>query len=136
MLVLGLILILLAALVAVALVLGGANDPSTYSIGNVNVDMSVLTVFLLGAATLLVLLVGLALLRRGTATANQRRKDSKNLKKLTAKEREREAERQRLDDRAAAGDSTSATRTETTTTRTTDTEPAPRSTTSERPPGS
>ncbi|MGZ4427516.1 MAG: hypothetical protein ACXVXC_12790 [Nocardioidaceae bacterium] len=102
MLVLGLLLVLAAVVAAVAVLAGGGNDPASYSVGSLHVSTNVLTVFVFGALTLLVLMVGLMLMRSGAARANQRRKDARKLKRLTAQAEQQDAERTRTDDRAAA----------------------------------
>ena len=86
MLVLGIILIVVAAGVLLAAIAWGANDPAPYHAGALNLDLNVMTVFLLGAATLLVFVVGLEVLRSGLRVARKRRRDRKELSRL--KERE------------------------------------------------
>jgi len=85
MLVLGLILILLAVAVVAVVALGGGNDPTALEIGFIEASMSTFAVFLLGAATLLLLVFGASLVRSGTRRAGQRRKDSKELSRLNKK---------------------------------------------------
>ena len=107
MFVLGLLLVLVAAVAAVAVLAGGGNDPASYSIGSLHVSTNVLTVFVFGVLTLLALMVGLMLLRSGAARANQRRKDARKLKRLTAQVEQQDAERTGTDDRPAATGDTS-----------------------------
>lgn len=85
MIVLGLILALLAVGLLLAVIFGGADDRADYVIGGLELEMSTLAVFLLGAATLLIFVVALSLIRSGTRRAAQRRKDQKELDRLTAK---------------------------------------------------
>ncbi|MGZ4494652.1 MAG: hypothetical protein ACXVWU_08135 [Nocardioides sp.] len=123
MLVLGLILIVVAALVLLAVIVGGANDPALIAFGSLKWDTSATWMFVAGALTLLVLIVGLDLLRTGLRRAHQRRKDSKELGRLSKKVRQQEEEKRRLQaerDAAAAHDTTT-TGTTTTGTTTTDT---------------
>lgn len=93
MLALGIILIVLAALVAVFVALG-APDPttcgadgtcSTFELGGIQVTMDPLWVFLTGAATVLLLVLGLELMRAAARRARRRRHEKKD--------RERRAER-------------------------------------------
>jgi hypothetical protein len=83
--------------VILGVVAGGANDPATYNVGSVHVSSSVLGVFGLGVATLLVVVLGLLLLRAGAARARRRREDSRKLQRLSERVREQEAEKQRLE---------------------------------------
>ena len=93
MLALGVILIVLAALVA-AFVVFGAPDPatcsaeeacSTFELGGVQVTMEPLWVFLTGAATVLLLVLGLEMMRAAARRARRHRHEKKD--------RERRAER-------------------------------------------
>ncbi len=81
MFVLGLILIFLAAGALIAAVAGGANDQTQF----LNIDMSAMSVFLLGAATLLVFVCGLELARSGVKRAHRRRKETKELTRRAAR---------------------------------------------------
>ncbi|MEP7090143.1 MAG: hypothetical protein ABI776_08545 [Nocardioidaceae bacterium] len=89
MFVLGLILILLAAGAVVAVVASGTHDQAVMYGGNLH--LPTLVVFLAGAATLLVLLLGLALMRTGLRKAHQNRKNSKRLRRLEKREEQRQA---------------------------------------------
>lgn len=95
MLVLGLILILIAAGVVLGAVAGSSNDTATFDLGGFSVEMSPLLVFLTGAATVLLLVFGLSLMRAGVRSASKRRKEKKELnrlaQKLEAKEQRTEA---------------------------------------------
>ena len=102
MLVLGLILVLIAVLVVLGALAGG-NDPAALDIGPLALNVSVFTVFLIGAATLLVLVVGVALIRSGTRRANQRRREHKQLTRL-----EKKLDQQQGSGAAPAGDTGSA----------------------------
>ncbi len=84
MLVLGLILILLSAGALVAVLGSGTNDQA--ALYGSTVEMPTLVVFLLGAATLLVFIMGLELVRSGAKRANRNRKNNKKLRKLEKRE--------------------------------------------------
>jgi len=100
MLILGLILIVIAALALLAAIVGGSNDPATLAMGGVQWHTNAMWLFLGGALSLLVLVVGLDLLRNGLRRAHQRRKDAKELNRLSAKlERQEEEKRLREDTR-------------------------------------
>jgi membrane protein implicated in regulation of membrane protease activity len=105
MFVLGLILILLAAALLLGAMVGGADDRATFDMGSLNMSMSTTVVFLLGALTLLMLILGLALMRSAARRAAQRRKEAKELSRLSAKLEEREAELRR-DEHRTGGDTT------------------------------
>jgi membrane protein implicated in regulation of membrane protease activity len=102
MLVLGLILVLIAVLVVLGALAGG-NDPAALDIGPLALSVSVFTVFLIGAATLLLLVVGVTLIRSGTRRANQRRREHKQLTRL-----EKKLDQQQGSGAAPAGDTGSA----------------------------
>jgi hypothetical protein len=82
MLALGLVLVVLAALVLVAAIAGGADDSAHYYVGSLQVDLSTMAVFLLGAATLLVFVIGLELTRSGLRRANRRRKEDRTNRRV------------------------------------------------------
>ncbi len=103
MLVLGLLLIVLAVAVLVAVILAGSDDPALrFDVGFLDASISTLAIFVIGAVTMLLLVLGLTLMRAGTRRANQRRKDSKELsrlnKKLGAQEAKTEASQRELAD--------------------------------------
>lgn len=86
MLALGVILIVLAALVA-AFVVFGAPDAatcsaeeacSTFELGGIQVTMEPLWVFLTGAATVLLLVLGLEMMRAAARRARRRRHEKKD----------------------------------------------------------
>lgn len=89
MLVLGLVLILLAIGLFVGVLVGGADDSARFDVGVIDASLSTLSVFLVGALTMLILLVGFSLVGSGLRRARQRRKDSKELSRLS-KERDGE----------------------------------------------
>ena len=88
MLVLGLILVLVATGALVAALVGGSNDPAQFDLGLFDVQTNTLGVFLIGAATVLLLVLGLELIRAGLRRASRRRQERKQLKRLEAREAE------------------------------------------------
>lgn len=90
MLALGVILILVAAGALLVAVLGSSATPAAFELGDLRITMDPLWVFLAGAATVLLLVLGLELMRAGTRRANRRRKEKKQLnrraKQLEARE--------------------------------------------------
>lgn len=99
MFVLGLILILLAVGLILLAVVGGADDRALFDMGSLNVSVSTTVLFLVGALTLLLLFMGLALVRSATRRATARRKESKELSRRSAKLEKREAELRREENR-------------------------------------
>src|SRR6476659_9746919 len=95
MLVLGLVLILLAAGSFVAVLASGADDKAVLYGGSV--EMPTLVIFLAGALALLVVVLGVELVRSGIRRANQNRQTKKRLRKLEHREQ------LRREDQAAAG---------------------------------
>jgi uncharacterized membrane protein len=92
MVVLGLLLILLVALVLTLVLAGGANDPAILILGTVKWNTSAATMFLAGAATVVVLAAGVGLLQMGLRRARQRRKGAKE-DRLSAQAQAREQEK-------------------------------------------
>jgi len=84
MFVLGLILILVSAGALVAVLASGTDDSAALYGGSVS--MPTLVVFLLGAAALLLFVIGLELVRSGVKRANQNRRDKRRLRKLERRE--------------------------------------------------
>ena len=87
MLVLGLILILLSAGTVIGVLASGTDDKAV--LYGDTLHMPTLVVFLAGAATLLVFIMGLELVRSGIRRANENRKTKKRLRKLEAQEEQR-----------------------------------------------
>src|SRR3954451_9244408 len=85
MLALGIILILLSAGALVVALTSGSGENATLFSGNV--ELPTFVVFLAGAATLLVFIMGLELFRSGVRRANRNRKDSRRLRKLEQQQR-------------------------------------------------
>jgi hypothetical protein len=81
---LGLILALIGAGVFAAVIFGGANDTAVFDVGSVHVALSTAAAFLLGALALLLLLIGLQLIRSGARRAARRRREAKELNRLSA----------------------------------------------------
>jgi hypothetical protein len=79
--VLAVICLLLAALVVVLMLSIGFGPPITFATAIGNVTTRPFWIFLLGAATLLVAMMGLSLLRNGTRRKVQRRREIKQLRK-------------------------------------------------------
>lgn len=93
MLAVGLILVVLATLLLLAALFGGSDEQIQFDLGPIGLDMTPMVVFLLGAATVLVFVMGLELIRSGVRRARRRRKDTKELNRLTEKLEQREADR-------------------------------------------
>lgn len=110
MLVLGIILVLLAVGAFVAALAGGSNQPASFDLGLLNVQTNTLGVFLLGAATVVLLVAGLALISAGIRRAGRRRQERKKLNRLTE-------ELETRDRQSAATESPSETGAETTATK-------------------
>lgn len=107
MLALGIILILIAAGALSAALWGATDQTSTFDFGFFSVEMNTLGIFLTGAVTVLLLVLGLELIRAGVRRANRRRKEKKELNRLAQKLEARESTP------AATADTTTQTRTET-----------------------
>ena len=79
MIVLGLLLLILVAVVIVVAVVAGDEDANLNLIG-ASIDTNVRWVFLAGAISLLLLVIGLDLLGKGLRRARKRRQEVKRLK--------------------------------------------------------
>jgi hypothetical protein len=84
MLVLGIVLILIAAGSFVAVLASGTDDHAVLYGGSV--QMPTLVVFLAGALALLIIVLGVELVRSGIRRANQNRQTKKRLRKLEKRE--------------------------------------------------
>ena len=82
MLVIGVLLILVAAVVTVFALLGGG-DPASLSWHGVRVDTTALGVFLSGALTLLIFEVGLVAAGRGSSRGVARRRELARLRRAS-----------------------------------------------------
>jgi uncharacterized membrane protein len=88
MLVLGLILILIAAAVLVVMLFYGSGGSQATMFGG-HVHAPALVYFLLGAAALLVFIMGLELVRSGLRRAHRNRQNTKRLRRLEKQDAER-----------------------------------------------
>jgi membrane protein implicated in regulation of membrane protease activity len=84
MLVLGIILLLFVAVVFVGVLLGGGGQP-TVDLGALHVSTTTAVIFVAGAATVVLAFLGLWLIAGGARRANKRRRDRKELSRLTKK---------------------------------------------------
>ena len=93
MLVLGIILILLAAGLLVTALFGGrsSEEPAGFDLGAIHVDVNTFTAFLAGAVTLLLVVAGIALIQSGLRRARRRRQQRKELNRLQKREETRAA---------------------------------------------
>jgi hypothetical protein len=91
MLALGLILIVISAIALLAALAGGSNDPAQFDLGIFEVQTNTMGVFLIGAATVLLFVMGLELTRSGVRRANRRRKEQKEYQRLSEKYADRNA---------------------------------------------
>jgi hypothetical protein len=82
MLVLGILLVLLAAGAIVAAIVGGTGQPAVFDLGVVEVQTNAFGAFIIGASTVLLLVLGLALMRSGATRARRRRQERKELHRL------------------------------------------------------
>ena len=108
MLVLGIILILIAAGVLVAMLVSGTTGPQATMFDG-HLHASALVFFLIGAATLLVFIMGLELIRSGLRRANRNRKNNKRLRRLERREAARREEASRREAAATTGPHASTT---------------------------
>lgn len=106
MLALGIILVLLAVGAFLAALVGGSDERAFFDLGVFSVETNTLGVFLIGAATVLLLVVGLELVRVGARRANRHRREKKELGRLQGELASRE--RGSRDDTAADATDTAA----------------------------
>lgn len=118
MLVLGIILILFAAVLLVTALFGGrsSEEPAGFDLGAIHVDVNTFTAFLAGALTLLLLVAGLALVQSGLRRARRRRQERKELRQLQKREETRAAAPATGEPDTAETTRTTETRTDTTVT--------------------
>jgi uncharacterized protein HemY len=90
MTVVGVVLIILAALVGVATLTGGTDSTVLLDLGLFEVSTSVRGVFLIGAATALTFAAGLELLRLGMGRSLARRRELRHARALVAEHERRE----------------------------------------------
>jgi hypothetical protein len=103
MVVLGLILIVLSVLALVAALTGGSNNPATFDLGLFDVRTNTMGVFLLGAATVLVFVAGVAVMRAGVRRASRHRKERKELTRLSERIEADDARRRESGDTPTPG---------------------------------
>jgi nucleoid-associated protein YgaU len=108
MLVLGLILILIAAGVLVAVLVNGSTGAQATMFDG-HLHASALVFFLIGAAALLVFIMGLELVRSGLRRANRNRKNNKRLRRLERREAARRGDVPDREATVAAGPSAGTT---------------------------
>ena len=102
MLVLGIILVLLAAGSLVTVLASGTDDTAVLFGGNVS--LPTLVVFLAGAAALLLLVLGVELMRSGVRRANENRRTKQKLRKLERREQARREEQGTAGEDGTVGD--------------------------------
>ena len=110
MLVLGIILVLLAVGALVAALVGGANQSATFDLGAVDIQTNTFTVFLAGAATVVLLVAGLALISAGIRRAGRRRQERKKLNRLTEELETRDRQSAATEGASETGAETTATK--------------------------
>jgi hypothetical protein len=81
MLALGLALLILGGGLTLIFVFGGTNDTAVIDVVGLHADTNSMVVFLVGLAAGVVLLMGLALTRRGLAKDFRRRQETRKLRK-------------------------------------------------------
>ncbi|MDQ6933787.1 MAG: hypothetical protein M3130_00545 [Actinomycetota bacterium] len=79
------LIVLLIAVLAVLTGIFGGSSPATFDLGSFTVKTNATAVFFLGMATLLLVVLGLAMLRAGVRRANARRRDRKKISELSTK---------------------------------------------------
>jgi hypothetical protein len=97
MLALGVLLVAIAAVALLAALVGGSNEAADFDLGLFTWDTTTMGVFLLGCATVLVFVMGLELIRSGARRAHARRKEHKELTRLSQRLQEREQQRRTSD---------------------------------------
>ena len=90
MIVLGVVLVVLAGLMLLAALLGGSDDPAQLDLGLFEISTSTMGVFLIGAATVLIFVSGLELLRSGVRRSVRRRRELKQARAVVADHDRRE----------------------------------------------
>jgi hypothetical protein len=90
MTIIGAILLLISVLLLLGAVFGGSDGEVQLDLGIVEISMSVLSVFLVGAASVLLFVCGLELLRSGTRRSLRRRRELKHARAVVAQHERRE----------------------------------------------
>jgi hypothetical protein len=105
MIILGLILVLVAAGAIVTALVAAPAQTATFDMGAFSLEMNTVGVFFAGAGAVVLLAVGLELIRSGARRANRRRKDKRELNRLSqqleARDGARVADSQATDTRTA-----------------------------------
>lgn len=92
MAIIGALLILLAALFIVLVLVGGSTGVVEISFGAGSLDLTATGIFLLGAATVLIFVSGLELLRIGLRRSLRRRRELKKAREVVARHDRREGD--------------------------------------------
>lgn len=90
MTIIGAILLLISVLLLLGAIFGGSDGEVQLDLGLVEISMSVLSVFLVGAASVLLFVCGLELLRSGTRRSLRRRRELKHARAVVAQHEKRE----------------------------------------------
>jgi hypothetical protein len=92
----GLVLVALSGGLIALLIIGGADDDARFAVSGFEADLSTNLVFLAGAVTGFVLLIGLGITRRGLARSFKRGQETRRLRRrseqLEGIERERQSD--------------------------------------------
>ena len=89
MTIIGAILLLISVLLLLGAIFGGSEGDVQLDLGVVQMSMSVLSVFLVGAASVLLFVCGLELLRSGTRRSLRRRRELKHARAVVAQHEQR-----------------------------------------------
>jgi hypothetical protein len=92
MTVIGVLLILVAVGLLLIGLLAGSDAGTTLSLGGVDISMSAMGVFLMGAATVLIFVSGLELLRSGLRRSLRRRRELREARAVVAERERRDGE--------------------------------------------
>ena len=90
MTIIGAILLLISVLLLLGAIFGGSDGEVQLDLGIVEISMSVLSVFLVGAASVLLFVCGLELLRSGTRRSLRRRRELKHARAVVAQHEQRQ----------------------------------------------
>ena len=90
MTVIGVLVILLAAVLLLIGLLAGADTSTTLSLGGIDITMSAMGIFLMGAATVLIFVSGLEMLRSGLRRSMRHRRELKEARAVVAEQERRE----------------------------------------------
>jgi hypothetical protein len=90
MIVLGVVLVVLAAVMLLVALLAASDNEVQFDLGFMEGSLSALSIFLLGAATVLIFVSGLELLRSGVRRSMRRRRELKQARAVVADHDRRE----------------------------------------------